>query len=478
MAIADSTLDLDPVDWVGKQVQSFREAFWTSTFNNPAIQSLLTVVPGIKAKQQIVILGTLDLVGKTKQLNNCAPDESDQVIPTSEKQWDPEQIEDRFTECWKNLLDKFTVWGLGNNLQKKDLTGTDFAEFLMDRVIDGLVQSIYRIVWFADKNIANVSGGGILKNGVDIRYFNAIDGLWKQFFAVAAEFPEHYVQIPNNYAGVITPVAGPTLTPSTSGGTLAASTTWRVAYSYTNASGETPIGPETVATTTGSTGSIAVATGALPSGATGVKIYVKNGPGAYATYFTDADGNFTIITSTGTAGTPVTINGATLSASQKFTADDVTNQVITNIFQQLVDDADTRLVGAQPDNTAGTPIFFVTRSVMSQYKRERKKFTNIDEAYTRTEAGFRMLQFDGYDVVELDFEDRIIAKYLSNGTSSYLPHRIYYTTIQNIQMGCEEQGSMTNVKAFFVDLTDQYYIDSLYTVDAKEIEDYKVSLAY
>lgn len=478
MSLPTNSVDLSPLDWCGKQVSSFREAFWTGTFQNPSINSLLTVVPGIKAKQQIVILGLLGLVGKTKSTTQCAPDTSDQVIPTSQKFWNPEQIEDRFVECWKDLLDKFVAWGLKNNIQKPDLTATEFAEFLMDRVMDGLTQSIYRIAWFSDTDVANVSGGGILVSGVDVRYFNAIDGLWKQFFAVAAEFPEHYVQIPNNYAGVAAPVAGPTLTPATTGGTLPASTTWRVAIAYVNASGETPIGPETVATTTGSTGSISVAYGALPAGATGVKVYYRNGPGAFASYLADNDGSpAVIIAPTATAGTPVTTNGATLSASQAFTPSDTTNQLITGIFQKIADNADTRLVGTNP-NGGPRPTYYVTRSVMNQYKAERRNFPNIDASYTRTEEGFNKMMFDGYDVIELDFEDRIIKSYFNNGTSSYLPHRIYFATIDNLMLGVEEQGSMTDVDAFYDHRDKLYYIDSLYTIDSKVIEDYKVSLAY
>lgn len=477
MVLPVNTLPLSATDWCGKQVQSFREAFWTLTFENPSINSLLTVVPGIKGKQQIVILGLLDLVGKTKTMNQCAPDASDQVIPDQQKFWNPNQVEDRFIECWKDLLEKFYVWGLKNNYQKPDLSGTEFADFLIERVIDGLIQSIYRIAWFGDTAITNASAGGVLKNGVDVRYFNAIDGLWKQFFAVAAAFPNHYVPIPNNYGGVATPVAAPVLTPSTTGGTLPASTTWRVAFAFTNASGETPISPEAApATTTGATSSISVALPALPTGATGYKVYYRNGAGAFATYIAGATSPIVIIAPTGTAGTPVTQNGATTSAAQKFTAADTTNQLITGIFQQIVDNADTRLVGNMANDAR--PQFFVTRSVMNQYRAERRNFPYIALAYDRTETGFGRMEFDGYDVIELDFEDRFINSYLSDGTSSYLPHRIYFTNVLNLQLGVEEQGTMTNVEDFYVPESKLYYIDTLYTIDVKEIEDYKVSLAY
>lgn len=68
----------------------------------------------------------------------------------------------------------------------------------------------------------------------------------------------------------------PTFTPSTTGGVLAAGTTYNYRISAFNANGETLAGPEgTAATTTGATGSIAIAWSAV-TGATGYNIYGRN----------------------------------------------------------------------------------------------------------------------------------------------------------------------------------------------------------
>jgi hypothetical protein len=358
MATPGTSVDLSPVDFCGKQVMSFTESFWTTTFQNPAINELVTVIPGVKAKQQVIILGLIGLVGKTKTLGQCAPDVSGQTIPSIEKYYNVNQIEDRFVECWKDLLDKFVVWGLKNNIQKPDLTGTDFANFLEERVVDGLVQSIYRFAWFGDTAITSAQ----LSAGLDVRYFNAIDGYWKQLMTIATAHTEQYVNIPNN---------------------------------------------------------------------------------AGASY-----------------------------AAQAFTAADTTNQLITGIMQQMIDKADTRLT-SDPDLK-----FYVTKSVADQYKRERKAFPYIDLAYGRTESGMQTMQIDGYDIVVLDFEDRFIKSYFNNGTKYNNPHRIYLTVKSNLHLPVEEQGSMTDLEAFYDKRDKQYYIDMLYTIGALVVEDYKVVIAY
>ena len=72
------------------------------------------------------------------------------------------------------------------------------------------------------------------------------------------------------------PQFAPTLTPSGSGGTLAAGV-WTVAFTYVTGGGETQIGPTVTATTTGTTSSIAVTIPKLPpDSATGWNIYVSS----------------------------------------------------------------------------------------------------------------------------------------------------------------------------------------------------------
>lgn len=191
-------MDLSPVDFCGEMVSSFAETLYTLVFEDPKLSAIATIVTGIKAKKQVVILGILDLVGRKKTTTQCAPLDSEEQIDSVEKFWDPEHIEDRFVECWKNLLEKFTVWGLKSGIQKPDLTGTDFANFLEDQILDGLRRSVLRIAWFSDKDAESFTDGGHVKDGLNLDYFNPIDGFWKQFYAIVAANPAQRVTISEN----------------------------------------------------------------------------------------------------------------------------------------------------------------------------------------------------------------------------------------------------------------------------------------
>ncbi len=368
MSIPAATVDLSPIDFNGKQVMELSETIFTSIFKNPALSDVVTLVTNIKAKQQVVILGLLGLVGKTKSGNQCAPDASTQTIPSIQKYWNPNQIEDRFVNCWKDLLAEFWVWGLKNGIDKADLTGTDFALFLDERITTAEMEGVYRLVYFGDTAVATVANSGTLKNGTDITYFNGIDGVWKQLYAIATEFPANKIAIAKNAGN-----------------------------SYVNQK------------------------------------------------FTH-----------GIAGSNT----------------DVGNQVITGILQDMIDGADTRLTedpGAQ---------FWVTKSVADQYKRERKVATNVEMAYTRTETGIQQLEFDGYKINVMPVWDRNIKAYFDNGTTTYLPHRIIFTTKENVQVGIEQEANLQSLEAFYDKRDKNYYVDLAYSIDAMVVEDYKVMMAY
>lgn len=172
--------------WNGKEVMQLSEAVLERVYNEPALNAFHTLVPGIKAKQQIAILGRLGLVGKKGHATNCEPSASTEKISSSEKFWNPVWIEDRFQQCWKDLKASFHIWGLQNGVNKSDLTGTDFLNFIEDRLTDAIIRAIYRHAWFGKTDIAltSASPAGTLKAGTSTDYFNAIDGFWEQIFDI------------------------------------------------------------------------------------------------------------------------------------------------------------------------------------------------------------------------------------------------------------------------------------------------------
>jgi hypothetical protein len=345
----------------GEEIKALSEAIMTSTFEKPELAQFHTVVTGIKAKKQIAILGLLGLTGKKQ--TGCAVTPNAGVIPMSQKFWTPQMIGDRFQQCYTELLGTFFAWGLKNGVAKADLTGTDFANFLEDRLGDAIKESVFRLAWFGDVDATNYNGvpAGVITNGTDVGYFTAIDGLWKQIFAIVTATPARKITIAKN-----------------------------------------------------------------------------------------AGANY---------------------AAQEFTAADVTNKVATNLFRDMVQKADQRLRSSQ------NKVIICTRSLADQYENELES-VGVSESFSYIQEGISTLTRKGITIYAFDFWDRMINSYQNNGTKWNLPHRAVLTTIENIQIGTEEETNLAELDPFYDKSTKLYNVDFGYNLDAKVIEDYKIQAAY
>lgn len=201
---------------------------------------------------------------------------------------------------------------------------------------------------------------------------------------------------------------------------------------------------------------------------------IKNG--INVDYFTPIDGLwkqiFAIVAANASQKVTITKNAGATYALQAFDATDTTNQTVTNIMQQMLDNADVEL--SEQEN----PIFIVTRSVANQYKRERRAATGFDIPYNRIENGWDSLTVDGKTIYVFSLWDRIIKSYYDNGTKLYLPHRIVLTTVENVQVGTEEESNLSELNPFYDEKSKTYYVDFGFNLDAKFIEDQKGMFAY
>lgn len=166
-----------------EDIQGINEALKTDAFALPAITELHSVVEGIVVDKKMVILDRLNgLLGGAS--GGCNPVASDVDFGGVEKLWSPKRVSDRLTQCYTDLEDRFTAWGLKFGIQAADLTGTDFAAFIVELMTSEMAETVMRLTWFNDTDADTYVHGGVLKNGTVLKYWNKIDGLWKQAFAI------------------------------------------------------------------------------------------------------------------------------------------------------------------------------------------------------------------------------------------------------------------------------------------------------
>lgn len=183
-----TTYDPSGLAFNGKEIMSLAQNIFERVFLKPRLEQVLTVVTGIKGKEQIGFLGKLGLLGRNIG-SSCAPTTSEEGITATDKFWEPAAIEDRFAQCWKDIKSSFFIWGTKNGINIADLTDTDYISFLEERFADAIWEAVLRIAYFSDTDAENVYDGGVITDDIDITYFNHLDGIWKQIFDVFTTTP-------------------------------------------------------------------------------------------------------------------------------------------------------------------------------------------------------------------------------------------------------------------------------------------------
>lgn len=189
------------ITWNGKEVMSMTEAIMETVYSQQELNSVHAIVEGIVAKQQIAFLGTLSKI--TKKKTSCGGSAGSHSLTMSEKFWEPVQTKFWLEECADTLNESFWVWGRNKGVKKYDLTDTDFAEFIMERITSALNEDVWRIVWFNDTAHANVddSPAGVITSGVSLTDYNLIDGLWSQIYDIVSSNSDRRVTFSKNSQG-------------------------------------------------------------------------------------------------------------------------------------------------------------------------------------------------------------------------------------------------------------------------------------
>lgn len=198
-------------------IKAISELIYSSKFASPAWKQFMGVVPGIKNNKQIVVIGHYNgLAGAVKSACDITPNPD--KIGAVEKTWNPMYVSDRFEECYDNLQGTFWQYMLANGLKKEDLTQSDYEGFvtklLMEYMSDDM---IYRLIFFTDTSI--VAGVGNNLGAGQLKYFNMLDGVFKQCETIVTATPAQRVTITENagvnYAAQAFATASPTVHPAT-----------------------------------------------------------------------------------------------------------------------------------------------------------------------------------------------------------------------------------------------------------------------
>lgn len=191
-----TTLDFTSFEFTAEQIRDINELLFDEILEAPEITLICTLYPGIVFDKEIGFIGEGGLVGVKGQ--GCNPTPQEWKIGTRSVTWTPRSWEILIEECWKDLEATAAVYSLNTGVDIADFTTTDYYAIVVQVLSVAIKKFIIRLIWFNDEDAANVADGGIITNGVDVKYFNILNGLWKQLLAQITANPKQRVTITEN----------------------------------------------------------------------------------------------------------------------------------------------------------------------------------------------------------------------------------------------------------------------------------------
>lgn len=211
-------LDMTKFTFDGELVNAISEMLFEETFRSTEFDTFHTIYPNIVTKREVGYIGEGGLVGVANQ--GCTPTPQSWSIATRKATFDPKAWEVLISQCWTDLQDSAIVYSLRTGVDVADFTDTDYMNVLLEVLAASMREFRWRLYWFNDTAAANVTPEeegtpGVITDGVDVKFFNILDGFWKQILTQVGENAAQRVTITENAAAsyaaqALTPTAAAT----------------------------------------------------------------------------------------------------------------------------------------------------------------------------------------------------------------------------------------------------------------------------
>tara|TARA_R110002020_G_scaffold225959_3_gene436300 strand:- start:8817 stop:9923 length:1107 start_codon:yes stop_codon:yes gene_type:complete len=148
-------------------------------FHSDDIMKNYTIYPNVKYKQNISMAPALTSITAVNE--GCAatnPTCDPAGFSVSQKQIEVQNVSVKQTQCWHEFKENVIVESYKNGINMPDLTGTQLAEVIINRVRGGVHHDMVRNMWAGDTAAAVIA--------IDCTYDSMGDGLWKKLSAGAA----------------------------------------------------------------------------------------------------------------------------------------------------------------------------------------------------------------------------------------------------------------------------------------------------
>lgn len=186
-------------------------------------------------------------------------------------------------------------------------------------------------------------------------------------------------------------------------------------------------------------------------------------------YFTGVDGIWKQIFAGVTAGD---IKRATITSNggANYTAQELSAGEALTAMRKVYNQSDSRLKNHKDGQ------FIVTQSVYDNF------LDKLEDAGLSAVGQLAMndgvMTYRGKQIIVADFMDRVITSNQDNGTKYNLPNRIVFTTPSNIPVGTLDSGEFKELAVWYDKTDRKVFTENIFSLDAKVLEAYFISVAY
>lgn len=172
-------LDFSKFTFSAEEIRAVKELIFDEVIESPELSMFHTVYPGIVYDREVGFVGEGGLVGVAAQ--GCDPVPQEWNIGTRKVKWEPKAWEILIHQCATDLQDTAAIYSMKTGIDYHDFSSSDYMNIVVEVLVNSIKEFVIRLVWFSDVDADNVADGGQITNGVDVKYFNILNGFFKQF---------------------------------------------------------------------------------------------------------------------------------------------------------------------------------------------------------------------------------------------------------------------------------------------------------
>lgn len=179
--MASSGINFEGLTPSNGALRELAELIFLEQFGEDKLGQVITFLTGQEQGKKLGFVNPLGLVGRAS--DGCNPTYDSNAVTTSEKEWAFKEWQIAEQICYEELEGTLAESYPRNGSDVADLTDSEYMETVVRPLFENAIPKLmFRLIFFGDTEIA-----GQLKDGVDAKYFNLFDGIWKQLFTGVTE---------------------------------------------------------------------------------------------------------------------------------------------------------------------------------------------------------------------------------------------------------------------------------------------------